>query len=204
MHEDSVNFVASFCIAAFMLASGLNKIDANPKCPDDARGDDARCSRGTQGGITSPTGARRGHRERASANGGLNTHVSGAGLRALVVTTVFASRGPRSSVELPHGIASTRSLDAPAAPAGAAGAHAGLRTGRVMRHRRWGTTSPDGKWHTQRTRIRRDGQDMGVPNAADCITVRSRPLVPGLSLPCTAPACAARASASLAVSPWLA
>ena len=52
-----------------------------------------------------------------------------------------------------------------------------LRTGRVLRQQMTGTASRDGKWHTQRTCIHRNGQDMGVPNVADCIAILSRPMV---------------------------
>jgi hypothetical protein len=113
MHEDSVNSVTSFCHATFTPASGLNKIDANPKCPDDSRSDERRCELvpRAQGRTTSPTGAHRGHREQASANRGSNTHLSGAGLYASSSHDDVCLTRAEFLRRTSYGVASTRNLD---------------------------------------------------------------------------------------------
>ncbi|TCV97785.1 hypothetical protein EC912_101802 [Luteibacter rhizovicinus] len=193
MPEISVISVTFFCDAAFKLAPDLHKIDTNPECPDVVHSDDARYFREDQGGMVSPTGAHRG----ASGCGlpriaGRTLTYPARGCTPGRRETVFASREPTR----PPGF---QPLQTSAAPTGAADGACRSCEQAGCRDKRWGRGSFPG-WevaYARDTYPSKWTRQLGVPHAADCIAVRSRPLVRTLSSPRTTPACATRAPAGL-------
>jgi hypothetical protein len=109
MHENSVEFITFFRDAAFKSAQGLNKIDSNRECRDDARGDDARCSRGTHGYTTQVlTG---GIGSRLPRIAGRTPHLSGTGSHVLSSREGVCLTGADFLGRTLYGIASVRNLD---------------------------------------------------------------------------------------------
>lgn len=104
MHENSVDSITFFRGAAFKSAQGLNKIDSNRECRDDACGDDARCSRGTHGYTTQVlTG---GIGSRLPRIAGRIPHLSGTGSHVLTSREGVCLTGTDFPRQTPYGIAS--------------------------------------------------------------------------------------------------
>jgi len=126
MHENSVEFITFFRDAAFKSAQGLNKIDSNRECRDDARGDDARRSRGTHGYTTQVlTG---GIGSRLPRIAGRTPHLSGTGSHVLSSREGVRLTGADFLRRTPYGIASAN-LDVHAGTSDRRQSHSARHTG---------------------------------------------------------------------------